>query len=243
MAYCIIIIIIISSFGIHLAQYADDTQLYIELRDDNTLFTLNSCFRAVHGWFSENGLALNPDKSEVIVIGTGARNRREGEIGTMTLGDAQITVSKSVKSHGITLDDKLSFNSHVDNVCEVTHFHIRALRHICGCIDEEMLARVVSGTRSSNHINPVLARLHWFPVTARITFKIALLAFKAIMMKKPEYLAEMLDFQTTSRTLWSSSRNRLHVNVVRTVLASHAFRHAVPSIWNNLPTHLTDICL
>ena len=107
---------VISSFGIHHAQYADDTQLYIELRDDNTLLNLSSCFRAVHGWFSENGLALNPAKSEVIVIGTGARNRREGEIGMMTLGDAQIPVSKTVKSLGITLDDKLSFNTHVDNV-------------------------------------------------------------------------------------------------------------------------------
>ena len=271
---------VISSFGIHHAQYADDTQLYIELRDDNTLLTLSSCFRAVHGWFSENGLALNPDKSEVIVIGTGARNRREGEIGMTTLGDTQITVSKTVKSLGVTLDDKLSFNTHVDNVCKAAHFHIRALRHIRGCIDEETacmvassmvgsrldycnsvlhgtsaenlgklqrvlhaLARVVSGTRRSDHITPVLARLHWLPVAARITFKIALLTFKAITTKKPEYLAEMLDFQATSRTLRSSSRNRLHVKVVRTVFASHAFRHAAPSIWNNLPTHLTDLSL
>ena len=128
---------VISSFGIHHAQYADDTQLYIELRDDNTLLTLSSCFRAVHGWFSENGLELNPDKSEVIVIGTGARNRREGEIVMTTLGDTQIPVSKTVKSLGVTLDDKLSFNTHVDNVCKASHFHIRALRHIRGCIDEE----------------------------------------------------------------------------------------------------------
>ena len=27
------------------------------------------------------------------------------------------------------------------------------------------------------------------------------------------------------------------------VFASHAFRHAAPSIWNNLPTHLTDLSL
>ena len=196
------------------------------------------------------------------------------------LGDAQIPVSKTVKSLGITLDDKLSFNTHVDNVCKAAHFHIRALRHIRGCIDEETacmvassmvgsrldycnsvlhgtsaenlgklqrvlhaLARVVSGTRRSDHITPVLARLHWLPISARITFKIALLTFKAITTKKPEYLAEMLDFQATSRTLRSSSRNRLHVKVVRTVFASHAFRHAAPSIWNNLPTHLTDLSL
>ena len=118
-----------------------------------------------------------------------------------TLGDAQIPVSKTVKSLGITLDDKLSFNTHVDNVCKAAHFHIRALRHIRGCIDEETacmvassmvgsrldycnsvlhgtsaenlgklqrvlheLARVVSGTRRSDHITPVLARLHWLPV-------------------------------------------------------------------------------
>ena len=97
----------------------------------------------------------------------------------------------------------------------------------------------VSWTRRSDHITPVLARLHWLPVAARITF----LTFKAITTKKSEYLAEMLDFQATPRTLRSSSRNRLHVNVVRTVFASHAFRHAAPSIRNNIPTHLTDLSL
>ena len=53
----------------------------------------------------------------------------------------------------------------------------------------------------------------------------------------------MLDFQATPRTLRSSSRNRLHVNVVRTVFASHALGHATPSVWNNLPAHLTDLSL
>ena len=138
---------------------------------------------------------------------------------------------QTVKSLGITLDDTLSFNSHVDNVCKAAHFHIRALRHIRGCIDEETagmvassmvgsrldyfnsvlygtsagnigkfqrvlhtLARVVSGTRKSDHITPVLARLHWLPVAARATFKIALLTYKAITTKKPDYLAEMPRF-------------------------------------------------
>ena len=86
---------VISSFGIHHTQYADDTQLYIELRDNDTISRLNECFRSVHSWFAENGLALNPDKSEVIVIGTGARNRKEGGINAVTLGDTSIAVSKA----------------------------------------------------------------------------------------------------------------------------------------------------
>ena len=32
---------------------------------------------------------------------------------------------------------KLSFNSHVDNVCTAAYFHIRALRHIRRCNDDE----------------------------------------------------------------------------------------------------------
>ncbi len=47
---------------------------------------MDDCFNAVHRWFTLNGLSLNPDKSEAIVVGTGARHRQEGEIGTVALG-------------------------------------------------------------------------------------------------------------------------------------------------------------
>ena len=104
------------------------------------------------------------------------------------------------------------------------------------------LARVVSGTRKRDHITPVLADLHWLPVAFCIKFKIALQTFKTLTTNKPEYLADLLNFQTTSRSLRSSSRMRLHV-VARTVFASRAFCHAAPSIWNALPVHLTDFSL
>ena len=124
-------------------QYADDTQLYVELHTD-AVKSLDSCFQAVHRWFTENGLALNPDKSEAIVIGTGARIRQEGRIDVMTLGSASITVSDSVKSLGVTIDETLSFNTHVNNVCKASYFHIRALRHVRECIDEATARTVAS---------------------------------------------------------------------------------------------------
>ena len=194
------------------------------------------------------------------MIGTGARNRHEGAIDAVTLGDAPIAVSSTVKSLGITLDGALSFDRHVDNVCKAAHFHIRALRHIRKCVDAETartvacsmvgaridycnsilygtsaanlnklqrvintLARVVSGTRKRDHITPLLADLHWLPVASRIKFKIALQTFKTLTTNKPEYLADLLNFQTTSRSLRSSSRMRLHVDVARTVLPAVPF--------------------
>ena len=106
---------LISLFGVHHTQYADDTRLYIELQKD-AVKTLDSCFQAVHRWFTENSLALNPDKSEAIVTDTGARIRQEGRIDVVTLGSGSITVSDSVKSLGLTIDETLSFN----NVCKAS---------------------------------------------------------------------------------------------------------------------------
>ena len=174
------------------AQFANDTQFNTELHNDNTLFTLISCFRAVPR----------------MVLG----KQPEWQILWPAL------VSINVKCYVLN-------GTFTKNLCKLQ----RVLK---------ALVPVVSGTRRSDHITLVLAGLHWLPVTAGISFEIALLTFKAITTEKPKYLTEMLDFQTTSKTLRSSSRNHLHVNVVRTVFASQSFRHtiAAPSVWNNRPT-------
>ena len=41
-------------------------------------------------------------------------------------------------------------------------------------------ARLVTGTSRYSHITPVLYKLHWLPVKERITFKLSVMAFKAI---------------------------------------------------------------
>ena len=105
------------------------------------------------------------------------------------------------------------------------------------------LARVVTGTGKRDHITPVLEKLHWLPVQSRITFKVALITYKTLLSKKPDYLSELLSFQAAPRTLRSSSSNRLHVDVPRTVFTGRAFRFAAPQIWNSLPNSLTDFSL
>ena len=54
-------------------QYADDTQLYISISvktiTENTC-RLESCLSDLHAWFSHNWLALNPSKSEALLLGT-----------------------------------------------------------------------------------------------------------------------------------------------------------------------------
>ena len=106
---------IIKKLSVSHAQYADDTQLYISfyisLSDRNALSLLSDCFQAVHNWFTANGLSLNPEKSEAIVIGTSARQRTQGSLSNIAVGNITLQPAKCVKSLGVIIDDTLSFNA------------------------------------------------------------------------------------------------------------------------------------
>ena len=53
-------------------------------------------------------------------------------------------------------------------------------------------ARLVSKTKKSDHIQPVLCSLHWLPVHKRTEFKILCLAYKVLNDMAPVYLNELL---------------------------------------------------
>ena len=75
---------------------------------------------------------------------------------------------------------------------------------IAACV-QNTLARVIMGTRRRDHISPVLADLHWLPVSAKITYKIATLVYKIREVKQPMYLAELIENYKPVRGLRSTS--------------------------------------
>jgi len=141
------------------AQYADDTQLYIALNTDNAVGVINDCFQSVHYWLDTNGLCLNPDKTEAIVICTGTRLRSEEKTCTVKVADATVSVTTTVKSLGVTVDSTLSFDQHVNNACKAAHYHIRTLRPICRCVSVDDVRALVTALVSSrlNYCNSVLS--------------------------------------------------------------------------------------
>ena len=128
---------IATQFGVHQHQYADDTQLYMEISRDPSdpgISNLESALQSLSSWFLHNGLALNPEKSEAILIGTHARNRTISNTQVNVAG-AVIPLSTSLKLLGVHLDNNLNFNKHVNSVAKSCHFHLRALRHIRSTLD------------------------------------------------------------------------------------------------------------
>ena len=100
-------------------------------------------------------------------------------------------------------------------------------------------ARLLTHTRRSDHITPVLAALHWLPVSFRIDFKILLLVFKALNGQAPAYILEMLTPYEPDRSLRSSDRALLMVPKSRLVTkGDRAFAVRAPKLWNALPEGL-----
>jgi len=99
-------------------------------------------------------------------------------------------------------------------------------------------ARIVTLSRKSCSITPILKQLHWLPISQRIIFKLMLIVHKALNGKAPHYISELLQVYTPSRNLRSSSMLLLIEPKSRHSWGDRSFSSAAPRIWNSLPLNL-----
>ena len=97
-----------------------------------------------------NELLLNPDKSEAILFGTSAQLKSTAAVDTIIVAGSSLPLASEVKSLGVILDNRLSFDSHVTAICRACNYHIWALRHIRRLLPDDvarMLACSIVATR------------------------------------------------------------------------------------------------
>ena len=127
-----------SQFKVDQQQYADDTQVFISLSKSNSsdrVSRLETALVHLTSWFFHNGLALNPEKSEAILLGTHPRNKSLDNITQIDVNCSPIPISDNIKLLGATIDSSLTFNKHVSLICQSCQYHIRALCHIRPILD------------------------------------------------------------------------------------------------------------
>jgi len=111
---------------INMHQYADDTQIFISISRSSAtanLHTLESALADLSQWFSLNCLALNPTKSDAILLGTHQRNSTLSHISHINVVGSSASLSDSVKLLGVTLDKSLTFNKHANQVSQSCYYH------------------------------------------------------------------------------------------------------------------------
>ena len=68
-------------------------------------------------------------------------------------------------------------------------------------------ARLIHLTSRYEHVTPLLIQLHWLPIEQRITFKIAVITFKALHGAAPSYITDLIKPYAPGRLLRSSQVN------------------------------------
>ena len=140
--------VLISRFN-HMSYhcYADDTQLYISFKatDQSKLLILKDCLAAIQDWMSQNFLQLNPDKTEVIIIGP---EGIQDEIKHF-MGPSSAHFTKVSKNLGVLFDSNLNFEHHIKKVVQTCFFQLRNIKKIKSLLTLQDLEKLIHAFISS----------------------------------------------------------------------------------------------
>ena len=98
-------------------------------------------------------------------------------------------------------------------------------------------ARILTLSRKSCHITPILKELHWLPVNQRIVFKFLMIVYKCINNIAPSYLSELLSQYSPKRTLRSGNKQLQEAKSNRS-WGDRSFAIGAPQLWNELPFNI-----
>jgi len=102
-------------------------------------------------------------------------------------------------------------------------------------------ARMITGSTKNTHITPVLKKLHWLPINARIKFKLFLTTYKILHGLAPDYLNDTIKLYRPTRPLRSQNHQLLTTTPFKTnCYGARSFSNAAPRLWNTLPEYIKN---
>jgi len=110
-------------------MYADDTEIFSSSYDANELVIKLYSDRAhVRNWLIENKLQMHPLKSKSMFIGSSYNiNKKNTE---QPVNNTPVSRTDTHKCLGVQIDEKLSWDSHIDMICKKASAGIEAMRRI-----------------------------------------------------------------------------------------------------------------
>uniref|UniRef100_A0A8C6NWF0 Reverse transcriptase domain-containing protein n=1 Tax=Nothobranchius furzeri TaxID=105023 RepID=A0A8C6NWF0_NOTFU len=248
---------ILKKYCVQYHLYADDCQIYMSVKPQQSIQPLLDCLRDVKCWLATNFLHLNDSNTELILF-----------------NPVRSTVSRNLKTVvtnlGVKMDSSLRMDAQVNATVKSCFFQLRRLSKLRAVLSRNNLesvvhafitsrldysnaillgvnkstlarlqliqnaaARSLTRTDRRQRITPVLKSLHWLPITFRVQYKILLFVFKSLHGLAPVYLSDLLSIYTPGRSLRSSSL--LLLEVPKACYKSCGQSVAGPKLWNELP--------
>ena len=116
----------------NLFNYADDNSVSVNHEELNVVSRLLQAEAEVTvQWFSENVMQANPAKFQCILL----KGNKDGSDFKVSIRGQDVDFSRSITALGICIDENLTFDNHVNNICLKASRQIGALQRLTGLFD------------------------------------------------------------------------------------------------------------
>ena len=122
----------------NIVNYADDNHICYKNKSTEVLYeVLRLDTNNAISWLEQNYMDANPNKFQGIILGKDVPQSI-----ALTDQDYEIPLSNHLKVLGVTLDDKLKFDIHIDSICLSTSRQINALKRLSKFVVESSRALI-----------------------------------------------------------------------------------------------------
>ena len=98
-------------------------------------------------------------------------------------------------------------------------------------------AKLITKSKKFEHVTPLLKELHWLPIKYRSFFKVLLFTYKAIKNESADYINELIECK------WQLRNARVLLRTIdnaKSRFGDRSFLYCAPSLWNSLPSRVTE---
>ena len=130
--------------GFKIHMYADDTQLYITFKAEQSYVTvplLEECLKNIKEWMQVNFLKLNEDKTQLLVIPS-KKTLNVVDLNVQFNGN-ELESLADAKNLGVYFDNNLNMNKQIKHLCSTGYSNLRNLWVIGGMLSKELKTQLV----------------------------------------------------------------------------------------------------
>ena len=114
-------------------MYADGTHLTFSASDNEDI-CVNADMSNINQWLSVNKLTLNKSKTDFMLICSEQKLNNMANSVNLEIDGLKINQVSSCKSLGVTIDDTLSWNEHINTLSKMVASGIGAVKRIGYCV-------------------------------------------------------------------------------------------------------------
>ena len=207
-----------------ICNFADDNTMYFcNKLLSKILANLRFDLKSVLMWFTVNSLNPNPGKFQYMILGKCVTNQL-----SLFINGIKIERTSEVVLLGITIDDQLTFKTHIEYICRMAKYKLRALQRIRNYLSTEKARLLATAFINSQFY---YAPLIWMFAGKTLISKVQKIHFRTLQVVYNTYEKSYNELLILNRDI-SIHQKHLHF------LATDVYKSV-----NNLNPKFMSICL